>query len=98
MSQGWHENERRLYVWFIVCFIHLKMLEPNKFVDSEKYWKNIALTFFQKDIPFLKYQLLTLLKTRGRTSWKPKEDTLLKEAQKYPYFYSESSRKACGTK
>jgi hypothetical protein len=55
----------------------MKMLEPNKMVDGDKYWKNISLTFWHKDIPFLKYQLLNVMKTRGRTTWKPKEDALL---------------------
>ena len=58
------------------------MLEPNKFVDNDKYWKNIGLTLYRKDTTFLKYQLLTLIKTKGRIVWKDKEDQLLIEAFK----------------
>jgi hypothetical protein len=43
MSQGWYENERRLYVWFIICFMQLKLIDPVKFVDAyDKYWRNIS--------------------------------------------------------
>lgn len=61
----------------------MKMLEPNKLIDLEKYekhWKNISTTFHNKEISFLKYQLLTIIKNKGRTHWKTKEDDLLKES------------------
>lgn len=32
--QKWHENERRLYVWFIVCYIHMKLFDAIQFIDG----------------------------------------------------------------
>lgn len=72
---GWHENERRLYVWFVICFMKLKLLDPLEFVDGyPKYWKEISLIFWGKNILFLKYQLLCLVKTKTRIVWKKDED------------------------
>jgi hypothetical protein len=46
---GWYENERRLYVWFVLCFMHYKVLDPSKFIDSgEKYWRLLSEVFWQK--------------------------------------------------
>lgn len=55
--------------------MQLKLIEPLKFVDAyEKYWRNISETFWNKEVYFLKYQLLNILKTKGRTLWKADED------------------------
>lgn len=64
----------------------MKLLDPIKLVDNlkyDKYWKNISATFANKDIPFLKYQLMTIIKIKGRTTWKKEEEELLKEAYQY---------------
>lgn len=80
---GWYENERRLYVWYILCYMKLKSLEPVDFVDGyNRYWTDTSAVFWGKTIPFLKYQLLSLIKAKGRINWKKEEDDLLLEAYK----------------
>lgn len=73
-------------MWFILGFIHLKALDPLKFVDKhdryDKYWRNISENLWNKDILLLKYQLLNIVKTKGRTIWKAEEDDLLIKAYK----------------
>lgn len=61
----------------------MKLLDAIKFIDAEKYekyWRAISRTFWNKDISFLKYQLLNIIKSKGRASWKKDEDHLLTEA------------------
>lgn len=79
--------------------MHLKMLDPVKFLDGcEKYWKLVSEAFWEKSVPFLKYQLLNIIKTKGRTVWKEQEDALLKEAYKYFILYQANTKKDSGMK
>jgi hypothetical protein len=51
--------------------MQMKLLEASNFVDShEKYWRNISETFWNKEIFFLKYQLLNIIKSKNRTIWR----------------------------
>lgn len=62
-------------MWFVLCFMHYKVLDPSKFIDSgEKYWRLLSEAFWQKEVYFLKYQLLNLFKAKGRIVWRSKED------------------------
>ena len=71
-------------MWFIICFIHYKAIDPVKFIDGyDKYWKLISEAFWQKEVYFLKYQLLNIFKIKGRTIWKAEEDELLRDSFQY---------------
>lgn len=57
----WHENERKMFVWFIVVYCYLGQVEPNKIVfnlsiQSEAEWNEISTIFFNKDLMLLKFQ------------------------------------------
>ena len=53
----------------------LKLLDPLDFVDNyHRYWREISSVFWAKSVPFLKYQFLSLIKTKGRIDWKDDED------------------------
>lgn len=55
--------------------MHYKVLDPSKFIDSgEKYWRQLSEIFWQKEIYFLKYQLLNVFKAKGRIVWRARED------------------------
>jgi hypothetical protein len=99
MGNGWHENERRLFVWFVICFVQFKVIDAAKFVDGfEKYWRKISELFWQKDVHLLKYQFLNLIKTKGRAAWKKEEEELLKVAFRYQLGYIGSIIRASGMK
>lgn len=99
LPHGWYENERRLYVWFIICFMQLKLIDPLRFVDAyEKYWRHISETFWKKEVYFLKYQLLNIIKTKGRTLWKADEDQILRLAYRYASMNQENIRSGNGTR
>ena len=58
--------------------MRIKLLDPINFVDGYKcYWEEISTFFCGIKNPFLKYQLLNIIKTQGRIIWKSEEDELL---------------------
>ena len=95
---AWHDNERRVYVWFIVGYVHYKLLDANKLLDSQKHWNRIREAFWGKDVYFLKYQLQTIIKNRGRITWGEKQDLLLRDICPYFALYSANTKMENGIK
>lgn len=74
-AEVWYESEKRLFVWFMVLYTYFYRADPARLYDID--YPTISLIFFNKDVLFLEFHYLTLIKTCEKISWTDDQDKML---------------------
>lgn len=56
--RGWHENERKLFLWFLFAYYHLNFKKYSEITSKE--WREFSECFGNKDVLLLRYEAVAL--------------------------------------